>query len=145
MEKFLIKYSKKKEYRVTTEGDFDDNMPSISRLGHQVLIGATELQNLVALWGHHCFTTNFSHCQGSLNIHPGIQQRWLGRPGGQICRWWCGQPTSDTARRCRSRLWIPTPGFNQSIQGESGKCSSGLRLIAAVSHLVVKKMILTPS
>ena len=36
-------------------------MPSTSSLGHQVLIGATELHNLVALWGHHCFTTNFSY------------------------------------------------------------------------------------
>ena len=60
----------------------------------------------------------------------------------------------------RSQLWILTPGFNQSSRGESGKCSSpvclpvwlvkgcmcvtGLRLVAVVSHLVVKKMIPTP-
>ena len=33
MEKFLIKYSKKNEHRATTEGDFDDNMPSTSTSG----------------------------------------------------------------------------------------------------------------
>ena len=46
---------------------------------------------------------------------------WLGRPGGGICRWWYGQPTSDTARRCRSPLWpgvwelLPTSVFQLPI------------------------------
>ena len=61
----------------------------------------------------------------------------------------------------RSGLWIPTPGFNQFSQGESGKCSSpvcllvrpvggcyslsvrGLALVLVISCLVMKKMIAT--
>ena len=55
----------------------------------------------------------------------------------------------------QSRLWIPTPGFNQSHWDESGKCSNpvcqyglsvrGLWLVLVVSCLVMKKMIPTPS
>ena len=35
---------------------------------------------------------------------------WLGIPGGQICRWCFCQPTSDTARRCRSLQWPGVSG-----------------------------------
>ena len=63
----------------------------------------------------------------------------------------------------RYRLMILTPGFNQSSPGESGKYPSsvclsvqlvqscyglsvrGLWLVAVVSHLVMKKIIPTPS
>ena len=62
----------------------------------------------------------------------------------------------------RSRLWIPTPRFNQSSWGKSGKyCNPvlsvrlvgsryglsimGLQLVTAVSCLVMEKMIPTPS
>ena len=83
-------YSASTRPRRTREKTIASPLLPLQRGGHSIWFRTSPL-----------FSTHQGY-QGSANICPGIQQGWLGRSVGQMCRWW-------------------------------------------FSHLVVKKIILTPS
>ena len=75
-------------------------------------------------WGTFHLVLNFSstllHSSGQTGQHkycPVIQQGWLSRPRGQICRSWFGQPASDTVRGQLHFHRSPTDIGHGSIYG----------------------------
>ena len=111
-------------------------------MGHQVLIGATELQNLVALSGHHYFATNFSHCRqhNSGCLH---KQRGWDEVGpimcppventNLVCQKTCDSQSSTHPRPAEhdSRQAIQTwPNHSNRMVPQSRRFQSNMQLVA---------------